>query len=314
MFVLWGYKHYGKSYFQGLFRYNRRTVTQMQIGGRYVTNKWKYDKLNQYKIKYYRYKDEDNITTDIKTDKLSSDDLLQLDNDLGIRNQGFVEEDYLGYGKNSRDNWWKSKNLPHKRKLDNNDVRTETGRELYPIYSDHGSVWEDHFFNDLCDCDLFIPRPHPQLMSYQPFIEYFKKCRNIIAYKSDIVDICIARINLFESKETNKYMNTNVKNVEDAYYTDKELVFSHLDFFVTNNRNVEQQLIDLDIPYEHLDLDKHDYKILCDNPLSRKHGEQLEFTSKDTERHKFARRIVEEYIESRGLTDLRVSGRVNDRI
>ncbi len=313
MDVLWGFKHFGKSYFTGLYRYNRKNVTMMQIGGTYLSNKWMYDELDQYRIKYYRYKDDDTITKDTKIERLSSDDLLHHDTDKGIVNQGFVEEDYLAYGKNSRDNWLRSKKIrpdcslkPHLSKLES--------RELYPIYSDHGSVWEDHFFNDLCDCDLFVPRPHPQLMSYKPFIEHFKTCRNIITYKSDVVDMCIARINLFESKETNKYMNTTINDVEDAYNTDKELVFSHLDFFVTKNRNVEQLLIDLDIPYEHIDLDTHDYKILCDNPVSRRHGEQLEYTPRKTERHEFARHMVEEYIKTRGLTDLRLSGRLHDKI
>ena len=313
MDVLWGYKHYGKSYITGLYRYNRKNVTIMQIGGMYLSCKWMYDELDQQRIKYYRYKDEDIITTDIKTDRLSSDDLLHHDTDKGIRNMGFVEEDYLGYGKNSREGWLKRKKLRPDCSMKPNLSKLES-RELYPIYSDHGSIWEDHFFNDLCDCDLFVPRPHPQLMSYKPFIEHFKKCRNIFSYKSDIVDICIARINLFESEETNKHMNTNINDVEDAYHTDKELVFSHLDFFVTNNRNVEQQLIDLDIPYEYLDLDTHDYKVLCDNPVSRKHGEQLEYTPRDSERYKFARYMVEDYIKTRGLTDLRLSGRIHDKI
>mgnify|MGYP001209966702 CR=1 FL=1 len=301
MNVIWGFKHYGKSYINGLFRYNRHTVTQMQIGGMYVSHKWKYEGLDQHIIKYRRHVDEDNITTDIRVDRLSSDDLLHHDTDIGIRTQEFVEEDYLGYGNNN----------PPRPKF-TTGVWKETGRELYPIYSDHGSVWENHFFNDLCDCDVFIPQTHPQLMSYRPFIEHFKTCRNIVPYKSDIVDICIQRINLFESKETNRYMNTNVKDVEDAYYTDKELVFSHLDFFVTGNRNVEQQLIDRGIPYEHLDLDTHDYKTLCENKIPRRHGEVG--IPKDTERYKFATHMVEDYIKTRGLTDLRLSGRLHDKI
>ena len=107
-------------------------------------------------------------------------------------------------------------------------------------------------------------------------------------------------------------MNTNVKDVEDAYYTDKELVFSHLDFFVTRNRDVEQQLIDLEIPYEHLDLDTHDPTMLCKNLVPRQHGRV--HVPKDTERYEFAKRVVDEYIDKRGLTDFRLSGRLHDRI
>ena len=299
MFVIWGFKHYGKSYFNGLFRYNRRTVTQMQIGGEYLSLKWKYNESNQHLYKYFRYSDEDKISINERVDKLSSDDLLHHYTDLGIKTENYVIEDYLGYGKTAR---VKPKLKTHLYK----------NRELYPIYSDHGSVWENHFFNDLCDCDIFIPQTHPQLMSYERFIEHFKTCNNIVPYKSDIVDMCIQRFNLFESEQTNKFMKTNIKNVEDAYYTNKDLVFNHLDFFTHKNRNVEQQLFDLEIPFEYLDLDTHDYKMLCENEIPRKHGEVG--VSKNTERYDFARRVIDEYIKTRGLTDFRLSGRVKDRI
>ena len=149
-------------------------------------------------------------------------------------------------------------------------------------------------------------------MSYEPFIEHFKTCRNIVTYKSDIADMCIQRINLFESEVTNKHMNTNINGVVDAYNTNKELVFTHLDFFVTRNRDVEQQLIDLDIPYESVDLDTHDYRIFCDNPIPRQHGRI--HVDENSERYEWARRVVEEYIDTRGLTDLRLSGRLHDKI
>ena len=81
---------------------------------------------------------------------------------------------------------------------------------------------------------------------------------------------------------------------------------------MTGNRNVEQQLIDRGIPYEHLDLDTHDYKTLCKNKIPRRHGEVG--IPKDTERYKFATHMVEDYIKTRGLTDLRLSGRLHDKI
>ena len=92
----------------------------------------------------------------------------------------------------------------------------------------------------------------------------------------------------------------------------EELVFSHLDFFVTGNRNVELQLVDRGIPYEHIDLDTYDFKLLCENQIPRRHGEVV--VPKETERYKFAKHMVEDYIKTRGLTDLRLSGRVHDRI
>ena len=63
-FVIWGARHYGKGYFNGLFRYNRKTLTQMQIGCKYVSHKWEYHGLDQHNIKYVRY-DDSNIITKI---------------------------------------------------------------------------------------------------------------------------------------------------------------------------------------------------------------------------------------------------------
>ena len=53
-FVIWGARHYGKSYFNGLFRYNRKTITQMQIGGKYVSLKWEYHGIDQHRIRYIK--------------------------------------------------------------------------------------------------------------------------------------------------------------------------------------------------------------------------------------------------------------------
>ena len=302
MIVLWGCRHYGKSYFTGLFRYNRKDVSLMQIGGKYTTHQWKYNNGEQHRIKYFRYEDDSYISTDIKTDILSSEDLLNYDTDKGIRTREFVEEDYIGYGVN---------NPPVSESGFKMDTWRKTNRKLYPIYADHGSVWNYHFFNDITNCDLLVPQPHDTIW-YESFIKFFRKCRNIITYKEDILDITIARVNIFESKATNKSHGVNVKNVEDAYYTDKNLVWSHLDDFVRNNRNVEQKLKDHNIPYEYINLDTHDYKTLCDNKLPRRHG--VIRYNKDSERYKFAERISKEYIHTRGLTDTRLSGRLTDSI
>ena len=305
-FVIWGARHYGKAYFNGLFRYNRKTVTQMQIGGKYVSHKWEYHDLDQHHIKYIRYDDSDTITPVIKVDSLSSEELLQHRVDKGIKTQEGVEEDYLGYGKNN----------PTKTKFKMGTWK-ENNRKLYPIYEDHGSVWHDHFFNDLCTCDVFIPQPHPQIF-YKPFIEHFNSCHNLVPYKIEMLDITIARINLFVSAATNKTFNVNVKNVEDAWYTNKELVFKHLDDFTRNNRNVEQTLIDNGIKYDYIDLDNHDYKILCDNELPRTQSTMPSLSSatydKNTYRYKLASTMAKEYLQKRNLTDMRLSGRLQDNI
>ena len=302
MFVLWGFKHYGKAQFLALFRYNRKRVVQMQIGGEYSTHKWEYHGIEQHYKRYFRLMDDDSIKCRTEIHKITSDELLLHNPDIGINYPCVVNDDYMGYGKF---------NL-NKPKFDTS-VDKKTGKKLYPIYSDHGSKWSDHFFDDLCTCELFLPRPH-ESMWYEPFIEHFRKCNNIVVYKEDVLDMCISRLNLFETKETNKYMKTNVKNIEDAYYTNKSLVFSHLDFFTKKNRDVEVKLRENKIPYEYLELDSYDTSNMIDKEIPRRYNDVLLEISKDTEGYKFITRIAKEYIKSRGLTDLRLSGRVNDKI
>ena len=299
-FVIWGARHYGKAYFNGLFRYNRKTVTQMQIGGKYVSHKWEYHGLDQHNIKYVRYDDSNIITKIILVDSLNSEQLLTHRTDKGIKIEYFVYEDYLGYGKNN----------PPDSKFKVGTWK-ESNKKLYPIYEDHGSKWHDHFFNDLCACDLFLPQPHPQIF-YKPFIEYFRTCNNIIPYKENLLDITIARINLFVSEITNKTFNANVENVEDAYYTDKELVFKHLDDFTRENRNVEQILIDNGIEYDYLDLDNHDYKMFCENKIPKQYT--IFPYDKESDRYKLATTMAKEYLQTRNLTDMRLSGRIQDNI
>ena len=300
-FVIWGARHYGKGYFNGLFRYNRKTLTQMQIGGEYQSHKWEYHGIDQHRIIYNRYDDSDIITPIIEVDSLSSDELLQHRTDKGIKTEEYVQEDYLGYGKNDIPKFVKFKM----------GVRKENNKKLYPIYADHGSKWHDHFFNDLCTCDVFIPQPHPQIF-YEPFIDHFNTCHNIVPYKDNILDITIARVNLFVSSTTNKTFNVNVKNVEDAWYTDKELVFKHLDDFTRNNRNVEQTLIDNGIEYDYLDLDNHDHKMLCENQIPKTHSTIV--YDKNDDRYKLATTMAKEYLQTRNLTDMRLSGRLQDSI
>ena len=302
MFVLWGFKHFGKSFFLASFRYNRKTVVQMQIGGEYSTHKWEYHGVEQHYKTFYRENDDNIIKCRTKIHELTSDELLLYNLDKGIISPDGVNDDYLGYGKFQF----------NKPKVDTS-VDKKTGKKLYPIYADHGSKWSDHFFDDLCTCDLFVPRPHNS-MWYEPFIEHFRKCNNIVTYKEDVLDMCISRLNLFETKETNKYMNTNVKDIEDAYNTNKSLVFTHLDFFIKKNRDVEVKLRENNIPYEYLELDSFDAKRMVDTELPRRYNDVLLPIPKDTYRFRLITRMAKEYIKSRGLTDLRLSGRVNDKI
>ena len=306
MFLLWGARLIGKSYIRGLFRYNRKNVVQMQIGGRYKSHKWAYWGKNQHRITYYRNKDESHISKEVFIEEMTTYDIISNFEDKGIQSREGVVDDYIGYGKN---------NKRPRRKI---DVWEETGRELYPIYEDDGSVWEDHFFNDLCTCDLLIPQPHPQLFAHEPFLYFFRTSDNVLPYKSDILDMTIAQVNMFDPVETNKYWNVNVSNVEEAYNTNKELVFTHLDDFVRENRNVQQMMIDNKIPFRYFDLATDDHTFFDENLSNVDWGEWYANNNithdKNSERYKIATNIAKDYIHTRGLTEVRLSGRVNDRI
>ena len=275
----------------------------MRIGGKYLSQKYEYYDKDQHFITYCRYVEDSHISKRNTIHTLSSDELMSINTDIGLKTMEFVEEDWLGYGANDPP----LSNVL----LKTNRISSKIDRDLYPIYQDHGSKWHDHFFNDLCTCDVFIPQPHPQIF-YEPFIDQFKTCHNIVPYKSNILDITIARVNLFVSSTTNKTFNVNVKNVEDAWYTDKELVFKHLDDFTMNNRNVEQTLIDNGIEFDYLDLDNHDYKMLCENNTPS--GDTRYPYNKDTDRYNLAVTMAKEYIHTRNLTDMRLSGRLQDNI
>jgi len=302
--TFWGARHYAKCYMVGLFRYNRKTVTRMTIGGEYSSHKYEYHGVDQHYIKYYRFTGDNSLSSVRKVRPLSSEQLLSHPQDEGLKIKYFVEDDWMGYGKF---------NPPLSNKIFKSNVLANSGgQELYPMYADHGSKWHDHFFNDLSTCDLFCPQPHKQLFEYEPFIDYFKSCNNIVPYKTNIEQITIARINQFVPAATNKTFNVNIKNVEDAYYTDKELVFKHLDDFTRNNRDVEQKLIDKGIEFDYLDLDNHDSRMFCENKLPKTYS--LFTFDKESDRYKLAVKMAKDYIQTRNLTDTRLSGRINDKI
>ena len=70
------------------------------------------------------------------------------------------------------------------------------------------------------------------------------------------------------------------------------------------------------IPYEYFDLDTEDYDKWIDNLLPRidGYGWGAYPFDKTTERYSIARQISEDYIISRGLTDIRLDGKLSDRV
>ena len=123
-------------------------------------------------------------------------------------------------------------------------------------------------------------------------------------------------------KQSKKYTQrtgrpVSFKTIVDAYKRDKEIVWNHLDEFTRQQRDIEQALIDYNIPYDYLNLDHDDYsRFKCDIVLDKKfsHG-NFDTTNEETKNnYKLLENMANEYVTVRGLTDPRLSGRIKDGI
>jgi len=122
-----------------------------------------------------------------------------------------------------------------------------------------------------------------------------------VAYKSDLVDVQISRLNLMQ---------------KDLETVKKQDIFYYLDHFIVCNRLVEQKLREHKIPYTYFDLDTDDFDKWVPNLLPREDGYGWGASPFDrtTERYAIAKQISEEYIRSRGLTNIRLDGKLTDRV
>ncbi len=318
MFVYWGFRHYGRKHLECLFRYNRKSVTEMQLGQKDfgIVHKWSYEGNTQHYDTFYKLNKYDNIQTYRESFDATSDELLDVYTDLGLKINFIVENDYLGYGKHDEVNYKRN----DKSKLTNyktsgtplNYALGGANKDVYCTYSNDGYMWHRHYFEDIATSDLFIPTMFSTVLTYQPFIDHLKKQTNYIGTKSDILELMIARINLCNVDTTNKVHNINVSNVVEAYNIDREIVFSDLDHFISMNRRVEQKLRETKIPYDYFDLDNDSYTQFCDNLLPRRYT--CFSYDKNTERYQQVENIAKQYIFHRKLTDIRLTGRITDSI
>lgn len=147
---------------------------------------------------------------------------------------------------------------------------------------------------------------------------YIMDCINLVPYKTDIIDTLIHKLNIFDiKKQSTKYTKLTgrpvfFRTIEDAYKRDKEIVWGHLDGIIGGQRDIEQKLIDKNIPYQYFNLDEETYSIF-DCPISVPN----DFTSGKFEKNENWHKIHDyamEYVTLRKLTDMRLSGRMIDRI
>ena len=123
-------------------------------------------------------------------------------------------------------------------------------------------------------------------------------------------------------KQSKKYRNRTgrpvlFKTIIDAYKRDKEIVWNHLDEFTREQRDIEQALVDNNIPYDYFNLDKDNYKRFnCDIILPRKYSHP-NFNLEENEVNKnftILENMAKEYIMVRSLQDVRLHGRIQDGI
>ena len=315
--VYWGYKHYGRRDIRSVFRYNRKDVTMMTFNNQKAV-KWEYVDDTQYFKCFHKY--DDKIICQIESFDFTTDELLEIYQDKGLK-MNFRDKhdnDYMGGGDfKVLDNASRQQIRDHnKSKMRNYSIKNKISGKLANIYEENGRSWHSHFFLDLSSCDLFIPTCYSTLFDYAPFVSHFKSCNNIFAYKSNIVEYNLNRLHLFDIDITNKIYDINIKNVVEAYELNREIVFSYLDHYIIHSRKLESTLIDKKIDYEYFDLDTDSYEKYVDKllPTVNGYGWGCHPFDRETDRYKKVLHIAEDYVSSRKLTDMRLSGRIIDRI
>jgi len=295
--IYWGYRHYGRYDARCNFRYNRKDVVMMGLGSP-MTFKWKYEGLKQYFIVYYKHNSE--IKRKHEECDITSENMRKMYQHLGLDfgQSADLFYDYLGYGKLVRPTKEQhDKRKEHNKKLMSNYKKVgQMVDKPEEIYSEHPSKWEKHFFEDLTTCDLFIPTFSSGLF-YQPFVDYFRTCVNIFPYKSDIIDMVINRLQLYQ---------------KDLEVESKEKIYHHLDFFITASRKVEETLRYHKIKYQYHDLDKESFDKWVVEPLPNDCSKYI--FDKNTHRYSVARKIAEDYVTVRGLTDFRLPSTIRNRV
>ena len=303
--IYWGFRHYGRHDARDHFRLNKKSVVQMGLGSP-VTMKWEYHNNTQDMTVFYKHEDSD-ILSKCETFEYTKDDMFKLNQPHGIKHGCKMDMtyDYLGYGKFLERNR-EEKNIDKENEKQYMKNYRKIGainksKERVIIYHAAGEEWDQHFFNDLTTCDLFIPTYYDTLFEYQPFVDYLRTCNNIVPYKSDLIDMNISRLQLM---------------MVDLQTVSRDKIYHTLDHYITCNRLVETKLREHNIPYEYFDLDTEDFDKWVDELLPRTdgYGWGAYPFDKTTERYEIAERISQQYIFTRRLSDVRLDGRITDKI
>ena len=291
MFLYWGGVNSGTNHINRLLGFNEKPHVWMS--GRFCFDTYTYKDKVEYTTSYFKTKSNQVVTKVISRP---------------VKNPS--KETCFVYGEkyNFIDDRTNENN-------GNNEIESTTHSldGFYPYFSENN--WHD-MLPIIFDTDVVI-RP-TFLLDDDISIPYIKKSINLIPYKTDIIDTLIHKLNIFDiRKQSRRYMQRTgrpkyFRTIEDAYKTDKNIVWNHLDNIIGHQRDIEQQLIDKDITYQHFCLDNQSYSIFdLDVSVSN------DLTSGNFE-HNTQYRILEgyakEYVTVRELTDMKLSGRIYDKI
>ena len=170
--------------------------------------------------------------------------------------------------------------------------------------------------DDIPDCFLIIPYRHNVNKNYggTNFDQDWNRYRNIVPYKSDLVDSARNYLDLFGPEHSIE--NAKESRVFETYRTDKESLWRYLDRYIFDNyRNIAQRLQKAGVRFEYFNLDKGNYKktfgftkelprqLTCNIPHQLKNPENKQPSRKNFQR---LTEIAKEYVALRGREDNRI--------
>tara|TARA_Y100001963_G_C6776991_1_gene447843 strand:+ start:1496 stop:2452 length:957 start_codon:yes stop_codon:yes gene_type:complete len=318
MFCYWGGRNYAKTHMQWLFRLNRRNFVLMRFGG-FAADKYEYSGNEQKIITYEKFTPNGPIVERTKTNTYNDEELDLSMDDVERNPEKFVSEyNYLDRRLSPTRGFW-GRDKPNKR------------GKLYSIFDQPGKTWEHLLFDKWSDIEMMIPREYILGVKsfdqwketrtadpYPPFIEYLKAQKHYYPYKEDILDHTITALADFNPPTSGESWGVEIRDLKHAYEINKEIVWSHLDHHIWINRELEELLQYNNIDYEYFNIDDDQWNETFGGQrnISRRRSVAygIDYYDQENPRFIFMKKISEEYIETRGLTDERLQGRIKDKI
>ena len=190
-------------------------------------------------------------------------------------------------------------------------------------YMENNNEYIAPFLDELLDVDLNIEPFHvmgrkmigsmnkdmsdiDELEKY--VINLYKKRKNVIPYKEDLIDCFASKLNRFSNKHLLKGLNKH--NIMSISKNGKQIIWDYFDNIVRNLRRIEWYFKQRGLEAVYFNLDRDDYKEFFgfdNNPLPRTATHPGDYP----EREKYEQ-LAKEYITMRKIKDMRRRGRIYD--